>query len=395
MLGVTAPNPAGSGLDNVLYLFQLGYELGAATPMDDRRWRMTQGRPLNAPGDLLGISFGPDGPSIGPVPLLRKIDGAVAVRPVGELEYVLGLAFDESIGIAQYLPALAGIARALNEGDPAQAMLRTHLINLPILPGPDAYRRAIEAEDMLKASPNDPAHPGYPKGAPDDRGGQFRPKNDLTDETTQISEQLEHGAVRQAERRIIRRAVRAALSGMFKRRAALLLAEAASNAIPVVGEVDDVIAAGQILDMAGQSVKIYKEADVALDFYRGGPHELDQLFVGKENEGFDTFEAFKKLDAFSQEDMEKRFGAAGDGYEYHHIVEQGQGGVKLSARELNSTRNIVRIPKLLHEEITSEYATKFDRGPMGGALRSRVRDLTYEQQRRFGVEAMRRLGIIK
>ncbi len=56
-----------------------------------------------------------------------------------ELEYVLGLAFDQSVGAVRYLPALEGIARALNAGDHAQAMLRTQLLNLPRLPEEEAY----------------------------------------------------------------------------------------------------------------------------------------------------------------------------------------------------------------------------------------------------------------
>ena len=34
------------------------------------------------------------------------------------------------------------------------------------------------ALELEKASPDDPKHPGWPKGAPDSQGGEFRPKNE-------------------------------------------------------------------------------------------------------------------------------------------------------------------------------------------------------------------------
>lgn len=63
--------------------------------MSDEQWRALRGHPLNAPGDMLGVSFAAGGPAIGPVPLLRLTDGVFSVRPNEELTYVLGLAFDE------------------------------------------------------------------------------------------------------------------------------------------------------------------------------------------------------------------------------------------------------------------------------------------------------------
>jgi hypothetical protein len=351
---------------------------------------------VNLPDDRLGVSFGPGGLFIGPIPLLRKAEGRFAVRPIEDLEYATGLAFDKSIGIATYQQALEGVARALNSGDEAQALLRVQLMGLPALPGADAYERAAEAEALLKASPDDPKHPGYPKGAPDGRGGQFRSKDRADAETTadsaQAASQLHEGQA-QLERKVVRRAIRSALSRMFKRRAGLLAAEAASNVIPVVGEIDDIIAVGQMLDMAGQSARIYKEGKVALDFFRQGPHDLQDLFVSHDYEGFGSFAAFKKSEDECEPELEKRFGPPGDGYEYHHIVEQGQGGLRLSANELNSTWNIVRIPKLLHEEISAEYSSEVRDGV--GRLRTVVRSKTFDEQWRHGVETMQRLGVIR
>jgi hypothetical protein len=63
--------------------------------------------------------------------------------------------------------------------------------------------------------------------------------------------------------------------------------------------------------------------------------------------------SFTSHDAFEQVDLAKFYGPAGDGYEYHHIVEQSAED-DIAASDLNSTHNIVRTPKLPHEEISSE-----------------------------------------
>jgi hypothetical protein len=73
----------------------------------------------------------------------------------------------------------------------------------------------------------------------------------------------------------------------------------------------------------------------------------DELRVDAEDKSFSSYDAFKKVD------LTKYYGPAGDGYQCHHIVEQSAEG-DIAASELNSTSNIVRIPKLLHEEINSE-----------------------------------------
>jgi hypothetical protein len=54
--------------------------------------------------------------------------------------------------------------------------------------------------------------------------------------------------------------------------------------------------------------------------------------------------------------LSKRFGPAGDGYQYHHIVTQGgQNATKIPAAQLQNTDNIVRLPTLIHEAVTAEY----------------------------------------
>jgi len=359
--------------------------------MDQNRWNAARGASLNAPGDRLGISFGAAGPSIGPVALLQKVDGALTVRPIEELEYVLGLAFDKSIDFSRYVPALTGVARALNVGDLGQAMLRVQLMGLPVLADEDAFQRAVEAEDLWKAAPDDPKHPGYPKGTPNGRGGQFRPKDVLAGE-----EVAEKAVEKRLERLIVRRAFRAGLRRIVTARAALRFAgEAVSNVVPVADAVGDVMMAEQAGEVLAEGYEIREEADAALNFVKKGPWDLEDLYASKKPESFNSFDEFKKMSDVGYDDLEKIFGKAKPGYEYHHIVEQGASGRTFSPRELNSTTNIVEIQKLVHEILTSESASTAEYGGVRQTLRSSLNGKSFAEQQSEGIELMRRVGIIK
>ena len=87
------------------------------------------------------------------------------------------------------------------------------------------------------------------------------------------------------------------------------------------------------------------------------PHTLEELRVSDEEQGFSSARAFRKTTTA------KYYGPAGEGYDYHHIVEQGGANAdNIPAEQLHSTENMIRMPRLLHEEIISAYsdeATKY------------------------------------
>ncbi len=138
--------------------------------------------------------------------------------------------------------------------------------------------------------------------------------------------------------------------------------------------------------MAGEFAASKRDADAAVEFAKSGPRKLDELRVDMDDKSFSSFDAFKKID------LSKFYGPAGDGYQYHHIVEQSAEG-DVSAGDLNSTSNIVRIPKLLHEEINSEYA-KTERGAEE-SLRVKLKGKSFEERRVEGLKVMRNIGIIE
>ena len=119
---------------------------------------------------------------------------------------------------------------------------------------------------------------------------------------------------------------------------------------------------------------------------RCDPRKLDELRVDTEDKSFPSHDAFKKVD------LVKIYGSAGEGYEYHHIVEQSAAG-DIAASDLNSTRNIVRIPKLLHEEINSVYGKKDRNTRLSG--RDELKGKSFEERFNRGLKAMRDVGIIE
>lgn len=236
---------------------------------------------------------------------------------------------------------------------------------------------AASALGFRKASPDDPVHPGWPAGTPGGLGGKFRPKDGTAAGEAAVK--------RLAQRRAIRALLLQALS---------LPAEAATNMVPVLGAAADVVMIGQLAETVSEFHQLDVDTKAALDFLARGPYRLKDLRVSPNSESFSSFDAFKKGPSFL-ELLFKRFGSAGDGYDYHHIVEQGGGNASaFSAEELQSTDNIVRIPTLLHEAINSEYS-KISEENENLTVRQYLRSNGFLKQRERGVDIMRHLGIIK
>jgi hypothetical protein len=160
------------------------------------------------------------------------------------------------------------------------------------------------------------------------------------------------------------------------------------NVVPVVGEMADVVMAADLLEMTVEFHDLRIETEAALAFASHAPYSLEELRVSEEDGSFDSYRDFTK------DDTEKRFGPAGDGFQYHHIVTQGGANLKnISPEQLHNTDNIVRVPTLVHELINAEYNKKKDGTNM--TVYQWVQTQPYEVQRAEGIEIMRKLGIIK
>ena len=345
--------------------------------MDGAKFQAERGHQLDPPGHPRGVSCGAEGPALGPIRLLVKTAVGFEPRPVAELNSLFGRIFARPIDCAGLLGGLSAAARAVNEGDLPRAMLAIQHMRLPYL-NQDEAGRALSAEALSKASPDDPDHPGWPAGTAGGRGGQFRPKDQAGEDATKI-------AADHMRRIIARRAVRAAVRAILTR-APRLAGEAASNAVPGLDVVGDAMLAADLGALAGDVATVRKDADAAVEFAKKGPRKLDELRVDMEDKSFPSYDAFKKVD------IAKVYGPAGDGYEYHHIVEQSAER-DISASDLNSTRNIVRIPKLLHEEINSDFGTK--ERDTGVSLRGELKGKSFDERWQKGLDVMRKIGVLE
>jgi len=232
-----------------------------------------------------------------------------------------------------------------------------------------------------KASPDDPKHPGWPKGTPDGKGGQFRPKTDA-----EIGAETKARVIRLAARRALRIGALKLLRFTLK---------AAANVVPILDVVADAAMALDIADAVAQYWKLATDLTAAFDFAKQGPHSLEELQVSAgDYRQFSSYGDFVKLES-AQAMLTKRFGPAGDGYQYHHIVTQGGANADdLPAEQLQNTDKIVRLPTLLHEAVNGEYLTPAPEDP-SISLYQWLQTQPYEVQREEGLKILRKLNILK
>jgi hypothetical protein len=167
---------------------------------------------------------------------------------------------------------------------------------------------------------------------------------------------------------------------------------------PVFGYTVDLVAdVAMVADIANtisEFKKLSVEAATAFDFVSKGPHNIEDLQVS--SSGYEEFSSYREFckDESSLDIMGKRFGSAGPGSQYHHIVTQG--GVnerKIPAQRLQNTDNIVRLPTLLHEPVSAEYLK--DSPDPNLNMYQWLQTQPYEVQREEGLKILRRLHILK
>lgn len=153
-----------------------------------------------------------------------------------------------------------------------------------------------------------------------------------------------------------------------------------------------------LVDLANTIAEFRKlkiAADAAIAFVQHGPYSLEELQVVADDnyEEFSSYGEFYKDLTFAER-LEKRFGRAGDGQQYHHIVTQG--GVnedKIPPELLQNTDNVIPLPTLLHEAVNAEYSQL-----MAGTKMTKYQWLQtqpYDVQREEGLKILRELNILK
>ena len=357
--------------------------------MIHRVWRLSE----NSGDDNLGLACTEQGLMLGRTALIEQRDGRFVVREWAEIERLLSRAYRKQLSVDRIMSGLATVTAALNANDQGLARIAAVHLRIPDLPDL-AARDAMEAEDVLikclrqrelkdeirKASPDDPKHPGWPAGTEGGRGGQFRPKDGSEAVTAQ-------DVIERIRRIKARRALRTEALAVLR-----LAAELMADAVPGIGLAAD---AATLIDMANTIAELKKlkiDADAAIEFVKHGPYSLEELQVSSDYEEFSSYGDFIK-DAAYIALVVKRFGGAGSGNQYHHIVTQGGANTKIPAEQLQNTDNVIPLPTLLHEAVNADYSSRWKDTTM--TKYEWLQTQPYDVQREEGLKILRELHILK
>jgi hypothetical protein len=359
----------------------------------------------------LGLACTKDGLFLGRTPLIERQGTRFVVRKRTEIERLLTRAYGTDLAVNRLLAGLATVTTALNASDPGLARIAAVHLRIPDLPD-QAARDRLEAEDILiklinrdsapraaplnpggaadddesflfgpaerirKASPDDPKHPGWPAGTEGSRGGRFRPKD-----ASELTQKIKSLMARRALRMALLAGLRFGLEGL-------------ANVVPGVDVAADVLMAADIARTVAEFRKLAIDAAAALDFVKDGPHSLDDLQVSSNGyQQFSSYDQFYK-GGLTQELLAKRFGPAGDGQQYHHIVTQrGANTDNIPREQLQNTDNIIRLPTILHEAVNAEYLKDSPDPNMN--MYQWLQTQPYDVQREEGLKILRKLYIIK
>ncbi|HJS33220.1 MAG TPA: hypothetical protein VJ924_14595, partial [Alphaproteobacteria bacterium] len=97
----------------------------------------------------------------------------------------------------------------------------------------------------------------------------------------------------------------------------------------------------------------------------------------------------------SHQQIIRQNGSAGDGKQYHHIVEQHPRNVeRFGPFEIHNNDNVIILPREVHESISGHYSSKPE-GMEGKTVRDWLADKSYEAQYRYGIQQLREAGVLK
>ena len=157
---------------------------------------------------------------------------------------------------------------------------------------------------------------------------------------------------------------------------AALVAEAQMNirfTAPALAQVESVIinAEGVVIALAPNAVAMTARAS-------GGAGSAAKA----------GFRAFK-----SMRDFKNAMGAAGEGKNWHHIVEQTPGNVeRFGPESLHNTENVIALDSKAHTQISAFYSSKREITD-NRVVREWLRGKSYEEQRAFGLMILEQFGV--
>ncbi|NMA65477.1 MAG: hypothetical protein GX957_04445, partial [Clostridiaceae bacterium] len=111
---------------------------------------------------------------------------------------------------------------------------------------------------------------------------------------------------------------------------------------------------------------------------------VDDVIEGT-GKGFDNFNALKK-----------NLGPAGEDKAWHHIVEQSQ--IKksgFSPQQIHNTNNVIAVVSTTHAKISGYYNSIDPRLSDTMRVRDWLAGQSFETQSQFGMDVLKRFGVIK
>lgn len=310
------------------------------------------------------------------------------VRRFDELNAILSMGYGGAIDAARTYPKLERIAEQMSQGNWTHATLGALYLRLPDLPDQTAARRVLAADWLLKAFWDPQLHPRWPAHAAEGRGGEFSAAGDDDDLLVPIGAMDDRYMRDRLGRSIIvqidpflKPGQPPAVMGAFPPSISAGVAAQVAAAM----ESQGIRAAARLL--VEQVPHLLDELPTLwpyLRVYIKGPYSISELRASPD------FASFSSADSFKD-----KFGSAGEGWEWEHLVGQTDDNInRFGEEQIHNTDNVIRLPKLWHEKISNYYSSK-PKEYGGLTVREVVGKLSYDEQRAFKLDLLKKWGVIQ
>jgi hypothetical protein len=102
---------------------------------------------------------------------------------------------------------------------------------------------------------------------------------------------------------------------------------------------------------------------------------------------------FRSWGSFSG--LKSALGSAGEGKQWHHVVEQTPGNVeRFGPHALHNTENVIAIDEDVHRQISAYYSSKDPRFTGGQTVRQWLSGQSIQAQRAFGLKILQDYGVV-
>ena len=92
--------------------------------------------------------------------------------------------------------------------------------------------------------------------------------------------------------------------------------------------------------------------------------------------------------------LKRALGSAGEGKQWHHIVEQTKGNIqRFGPHALHNTENVMALDEGIHRRISAYYSSKDPRFTAGQTVRQWLSGQSFQAQREFGLKVLQEYGV--